>query len=72
MWENCEKCEGSGYVMEICRACNGSGEGRYDGSTCKICKGNGEVPEECECEKLTEEEFEVLKRETEDDEDERS
>jgi hypothetical protein len=28
---------------EICGSCNGSGEGRYDGSTCYSCKGSGEV-----------------------------
>ena len=28
---------------EICPACNGSGEGRYDGSTCSNCRGTGEV-----------------------------
>lgn len=27
---------------EICGACNGSGEGMYDGSTCSACKGAGE------------------------------
>lgn len=25
-----------------CTSCNGSGEGRYDGSTCTNCKGLGE------------------------------
>jgi DnaJ-class molecular chaperone len=30
----------------ICSACNGSGEGMYDGSTCYKCKGYGhERPE---------------------------
>jgi len=24
---------------DICPACNGSGEGQYDGSTCSTCKG---------------------------------
>lgn len=28
----------------ICGACNGSGEGMYDGSRCYSCKGSGEVP----------------------------
>jgi len=28
--------------MTICANCNGSGEGRYDGSTCIVCDGSGE------------------------------
>lgn len=28
----------------ICPACNGSGEGSYDGSTCQACRGWGELP----------------------------
>ena len=27
----------------LCSHCNGSGEGRYDGSTCQACRGSGEV-----------------------------
>ena len=27
----------------ICPACNGSGEGMYDGSTCSRCGGYGEI-----------------------------
>ena len=27
----------------ICSACSGSGEGMYDGSTCRTCRGSGEV-----------------------------
>lgn len=26
---------------EICKGCNGSGEGGYDGTTCWHCKGKG-------------------------------
>ena len=26
---------------EICTACNGSGEGRYDGTRCRSCGGSG-------------------------------
>jgi hypothetical protein len=26
----------------LCNACNGSGEGRYDGTTCSCCRGSGE------------------------------
>lgn len=29
--------------MVICSACNGSGEGMYDGSVCDTCGGSGEV-----------------------------
>lgn len=25
-----------------CTACNGSGEGQYEGTTCRTCKGRGE------------------------------
>jgi len=31
------------YETGICDACNGSGEGQYDGSTCSTCKGRGEA-----------------------------
>ena len=27
----------------ICGNCNGSGEGRFDGTTCWSCKGSGET-----------------------------
>ncbi len=27
----------------ICSACNGSGEGMFDGSRCSTCGGSGEV-----------------------------
>ena len=29
------------YIEETCVACNGSGEGSYDGSTCHNCGGSG-------------------------------
>lgn len=25
----------------LCYSCNGSGEGMYDGSTCRVCRGSG-------------------------------
>ena len=28
----------------LCSACNGSGEGRYDGTRCRSCKGKGITP----------------------------
>jgi hypothetical protein len=28
---------------EICQACFGSGEGRYDGTRCQYCNGRGET-----------------------------
>ena len=28
---------------DYCGSCNGSGEGRYDGSVCPSCKGSGMV-----------------------------
>lgn len=30
----------------ICPACNGSGEGMWDGSTCRKCKGTGGYPKQ--------------------------
>ncbi len=34
--------------MAICPACNGSGEGQYDGTTCSTCGGSGETWQETE------------------------
>lgn len=31
------------YPPEICSACSGSGEGRYDGTRCHYCNGRGET-----------------------------
>ena len=28
----------------ICGNCNGSGEGMWDGSTCRVCRGSGVAP----------------------------
>ena len=30
----------------ICPACSGSGEGMWDGSTCRTCKGTGGYPKQ--------------------------
>ena len=30
----------------VCPACNGSGEGMWDGSTCYKCKGTGGYPKQ--------------------------
>jgi len=50
--ENCDTCENTGIMQELCDNCSGSGEGQYDGSTCIICKGSGEREMECtECER---------------------
>ena len=38
---------GLGYESVICTACNGSGEGMYDGSTCGVCGGEGEICAAC-------------------------
>ncbi len=46
----CELCKDEGTL--ICSTCNGSGEGMYDGSTCRTCKGKGEVPCECKAESM--------------------
>ena len=37
MWDE----DDEDYTDEICPDCNGSGEGSYDGSTCRSCKGSG-------------------------------
>lgn len=46
----CAKAISNAEAMEderdepcLCGACNGSGEGRYDGSTCYACGGSGEL-----------------------------
>lgn len=30
-------------IRIICKICNGSGEGKYDGSRCQCCRGDGEL-----------------------------
>jgi len=47
--EICELCE-NGIIEGLCRACNGSGEGMYDGSSCKVCRGSGSEWSYCDCE----------------------
>lgn len=47
--EICEYCHGEGYTEDSCGACNGSGEGSYDGSICRTCKGSGVEYIECDC-----------------------
>ena len=42
-----EALEDEDYEDEICSWCSGSGEGMYDGSTCRKCHGSGVEP----CEK---------------------
>ena len=39
--EQCEECGGDGTIDLLCTACNGSGEGQHDGSSCNVCKGSG-------------------------------
>lgn len=34
----CEPCD-----TGICPACNGSGEGEFDGAVCLTCRGRGEA-----------------------------
>ena len=29
---------------DVCIACNGSGEGAYDGALCRVCRGTGSEP----------------------------
>ena len=46
--KDCPKCGGDGECTYICSFCNGSGEGKIDGFTCKLCKGLGMVTDLCE------------------------
>lgn len=46
--DKCEKCE-NGIIDDLCGACNGSGEGMYDGSSCRVCKGTGSAWAYCDC-----------------------
>lgn len=39
--EKCEQCYGLGHAELLCSMCNGSGEGRSDGSQCTQCDGMG-------------------------------
>ena len=46
---DCRECEGMGRVWTTCGSCDGSGEGRHDGSRCINCGGNGVEPnDECQ------------------------
>ena len=36
--DGCEPCD-----TDICPACEGSGEGEFDGSVCLTCRGRGEA-----------------------------
>lgn len=47
MDEYCLSCAGEGKIEMLCGICNGSGEGRYDGSKCFTCKGMGTVLVDC-------------------------
>ena len=41
----CAECECDDEPEdEICTGCSGSGEGMYDGSTCRKCHGSGVEP----------------------------
>ena len=33
----------SEFEPDMCSACNGTGEGQYDGSTCQTCRGKSEI-----------------------------
>lgn len=40
--QHIESGEGAEDEPGLCTACNGSGEGQYDGSSCRVCGGSGE------------------------------
>lgn len=46
----CNLCE-NGIISGICAVCNGSGEGRFERTTCYACKGSGEQWAYCSCKK---------------------
>ena len=58
--EDCDTCEGEGYLEDSCGVCNGSGEGMYDGSSCYYCKGSGVEKIECDACGLCNECLELL------------
>jgi len=47
---DCNLCHDEATLT--CPDCNGSGEGMYDGTTCRTCKGGGAVPCECQEDRL--------------------
>lgn len=47
MSEECEVCEGTGWIDGYCLTCNGSGEGMADGTKCHACKGSGSCKDGC-------------------------
>ena len=49
----CYDCgEDVGEFDDTCPTCSGSGEGKYDGSTCSRCHGRGVLPGETDYEAL--------------------
>lgn len=46
--EQCQRCNGTGSIPDICPTCDGSGEGMTDGTICLTCRGRGEIPTEQE------------------------
>ncbi len=52
-YPECQTCDDHGVVENYCSACNGSGEGSYDGSICSQCHGSGIELISCpDCNKL--------------------
>ena len=47
------------YEWVDCYHCGGSGEGMFDGTTCRVCKGRGETLEEIDDEPDDEEVSEI-------------
>ena len=40
---DCKKPDDDAHEPELCTACNGSGEGMYDGTKCSYCGGRGTI-----------------------------
>ena len=38
-----EELKTKDHETSLCMNCSGSGEGQYEGTTCRVCKGKGEV-----------------------------
>jgi len=45
----CPRCEGEGELNYTCKACNGTGEGLHEGTSCPLClKGEGVIRDNCD------------------------
>lgn len=47
-WEDCDRCDGTGYEKQECQFCEGDGHEGDDMDECSGCSGDGEVDQDCE------------------------